>query len=93
MYDIQSREGAGAALLADILLRMDLAVQELCSLSPPVPPVTVSHWQSQFMLHCASLLTKRAVKDPAIAMWRDYSKLVGQLYLAAWSGEVSSCLI
>ena len=84
LFDIQTREGAGASLLADILHRMDLALKELCSL--PVPHTTLSHWSSQFLLNCASLLTKRAVKDEA--MWRDLSKLVGQLYLAAWAGEV-----
>ena len=43
-------------------------------------------WMSQFLFNCASLMTKMAVKNKAI--WRDLSKQVGQLYLAAWAGEV-----
>ena len=46
-------------------------------------------WMSQFLFNCASLMTKMAVKNKAI--WRDLSKQVGQLYLAAWAGEVRRC--
>ena len=74
------------ALLSDILHRMDLALWELCSLSPPVSANVFSHWKSQFMMNCATLLIKRAVKDEAV--WREYRKLVGQLYVGAWTGEV-----
>ena len=43
-------------------------------------------WMSQFLFNCASLMNKMTVKNKAI--WRDLSKQVGQLYLAAWAGEV-----
>ena len=74
------------ALLSDILHRIDLALWELCSLSPPVSANVFSHWKSQFMMNCATLLIKRAVKDEAV--WREYRKLVGQLYVGAWTGEL-----
>ena len=86
LFDIQSRETAGVALLADILHRMDLAMKDLCSLSPPVPANLVSHFKGQFLSNCALVLIKRAVKDEGA--WRDQSRLVGQLYLAAWTAEL-----
>ena len=86
LFDIQSRESAGAALLADILHRMDLALQELCSLSPSVPASLVSHCKGQFLSNCALLLIKRALKDEGA--WREHGRLVGQLYLAAWTAEL-----
>ena len=86
LFDIQSRESAGAALLADILHRMDLAMKELCSLSPSVPADLVSHFKGQFLSNCALLLVKRAVKDEGA--WRELSRLVGQLYLAAWTADL-----
>ena len=86
LFHIQSRESAGLALLADLLHRMDLAMKELCSLSPPVPANLVSHFKGQFLSNCALLLIKRAVKDEGA--WREQSRLVGQLYLAAWSADL-----
>ena len=86
LFDIQSRESAGAALLADILHRMDLAMKELCSLSPSVSADLVSHFKGQFLSNCALLLVKRAVKDEGA--WRELSRLVGQLYLAAWTADL-----
>ena len=74
-------------MLADILLRMDLALRELSSVSPPVPARLFSHWKSQFLLDCGTLLVKRAVKDEGL--WREYSKLVGHVYAGAWAGEIA----
>ena len=87
LCDIQLREGAGASVAADILFRMDQALADFTSISPPPQQKVVSHFKGQFYFGCANLLVKRAVKDDG--SWRDTSKLVGLLYLGAFSNDIT----
>ena len=81
-----AREGGTASVLADILHRMDQALYEFGSITPPPAQNLLSHFKGQLYLGCATLLVKRAVKDQGA--WRDTSKLAGLLLLGAFAGEV-----
>lgn len=81
-----AREGGTASALADILHRMDQALYEFGSISPPQSQNLLSHFKGQLYLGCATLLVKRAVNDQGA--WRDTTKLAGLLFLGAFAGEV-----
>ena len=66
--------------------RMDQAMRDYTSISPPPPQSEVSHFKGQLFYGCANILIKRAVKDEG--SWRDVSKLVGLLYLGAYSCQI-----
>ena len=84
--DILAREGATASVLADVLHRMDQALYEFGSISPPPSQNLLSHYKGQLYLGCATLLIKRTVKDQGA--WRETNKLAGLLLLGAFGGEV-----
>ena len=86
LCDIQLREGAGASVCAEILHRMDLAMTDLCAVSPPPRQEVISHFKGQLFFSCANLLIKRASKDEG--SWRDTCKLAGLLYLGAFGCEI-----
>ena len=81
-----AREGGTASALADIFHRMNQALYEFGSISPPQSQNLLSHFKGQLYLGCATLLVKRAVNDQAA--WRDTTKLAGLLFLGAFAGEV-----
>ena len=81
-----AREGGTASALADILHRMDQALYEFGSISPPQSQNLLSHFKGQLYLGCATLLIKRAVNDEGA--WMDKVKLAGLLLLGAFVGEV-----
>ena len=86
LVDIMAREGGTASVLADILHRMDQALYEFGSITPPPSQNISSYLKGQLYLGCATLLAKRAIKDPGA--WRDTSKLTGLLFFGAFDGEV-----
>ena len=86
LVDIMAREGGAASVLADILHRMDQALYEFGSITPPPSQNILSHFKGQLYLGCATLLIKRAVNDQGA--WRNTSKLAGLLFLGAFGGEV-----
>ena len=85
LVDIMTREGGTACGLSDILHRNDQALNEFGSITPPSQNI-LFHFKMQLYLGCATLLAKRAIKDPGAR--RDTSKLTGFIFLAAFDGEV-----
>ena len=84
LVDIMAREGCTASALADILFRMDQALYEFGTITPPLSQNLLSHCKGQFYLGCATLLIKRA----ATGALRDSRKLAGLLFLGAFGAEV-----
>ena len=87
LVELQARQGAAASLLADLLHRLDQALEQFGGVEPAPPRPLISHFRAQLYLGCAVLLTKRALKDPS--SWREGARLAGLLYLAAWAGDVA----
>ena len=64
---------------------MDQALYEFGSITPPPSQNISSYLKGQLYLGCATLLAKRAIKDPGA--WRDTTKLTGLLFLGAFDRE------